>query len=195
MVIVSFKDTRVDPMVTKLKEKQQALQDKIKKLLRRCKVGHVLSSGEDDEENKGSSSSGSVERPSHLHKRKEISHIRQQKTRRTPPYHPCAPPPPPSPPPLTPPSGQGNEEAMGKQRAADVREKSYSHTRRRNNDLIIYEKGSRRDDPPRMQEPKKLVLSRISGMKSNQCHLRWGAEGVNRVQPYSKSFLEEGMDL
>ena len=50
MVIISPGDTRVNPRIVKLKEKQQALQDKIERLLRRRRVGRVLSGGEDDEE-------------------------------------------------------------------------------------------------------------------------------------------------
>lgn len=61
------------------------------------------------------------------------------------------------------------------------RDKSHGHARRRNNDPIIYERGNKEDNPLRMQELKKPVLSRVYGIKSNQSHSKREIEGVNRV--------------
>lgn len=72
MIIVSSEGTRVDPRVTRLREKQHALQDKIERLLRRLRVGRV--ERDDDEEDEGFSSD-SVEHLPRQHKRKERSHV------------------------------------------------------------------------------------------------------------------------
>ena len=59
MAIISSEGTRVNPRITRLREKQQALQDQIEKLLKKSRVGRV----EGDDEEEGASSSESVEHP------------------------------------------------------------------------------------------------------------------------------------
>ena len=81
MTIISFEGTKVNPRITRLRDNQQALHDKIEKQLRKSRVGQV----EGDDEEEEASSSESVEYPRRQHKRKERSPVSSQRRNFIPP--------------------------------------------------------------------------------------------------------------